>query len=314
MAARREAPNHILNHGELRLQRLVSGCARPESRLIAFDVGARIGDWSKGLLEIAAGRPHGCEIHAFEPVPDSRARIEMSFPQEVARGELRINAMALSDAAGTMPMYVPHAIAGTSTLHPDSAVNYERVLPVSVGTVDEYCRSNSIPHVDLLKVDTEGNDLRVIRGAMELIERGRIGVLQFEYNHRWIYSRAYLKDVFDLIRGTPYRIAKICPGSLEIYVEWHPELERFFETNYALVHEELRSKLDCKMMRIGGSNACEWVPDAELPPLQTEPATAATPGQAQRREDSCRRTSPRAVGGHDVAVDRFEPLSDRFGR
>jgi hypothetical protein len=184
----------------------------------------------------------------------------------------------LSDAAGTVPIYVPHPIAGTSTLHPDSAVDYERVLQVGVDTVDEYCRTNSIGNIDLLKVDTEGNDLRVIRGAMELLKRGRIGVLQFEYNHRWIYSRAYLKDVFDLVRGMPYRIAKICSSSLEIYVEWHPELERFFETNYALVHEELRTTLGCKMMRIGAANACEPVPDGEL--LPREPADAANTGQA----------------------------------
>jgi FkbM family methyltransferase len=278
MEARREAPNHILNNGERRLQRLVSDRVRPGSRLVAFDVGARIGDWSKGLLDIAAARSNGLEIHAFEPVPDSRERIETSFSQQISRGELRINAMALSDCAGTMPIYVPHCIAGTSTLHPDSAVKYERVLPVAVDTVDEYCRTHSIGNIDLLKVDTEGNDLRVIRGAMELLRRGRIGTLQFEYNHRWIYSRAYLKDVFDLIRGTPYRIAKICTSSLEIYVEWHPELERFFETNYALVHEELRTTLDCKTMRIGAANACELVPEGELQPL--EPATEANTAAA----------------------------------
>ena len=274
IAARGEAPNHILNHGELRLQRLVSDCVRPGSRLVAFDVGARIGDWSKGFLDTAAKRPNGYEIHAFEPVPESRAQIETSFVEQIARGDVHINAIALSDEAGTVPIYVPHLIAGTSTLHPDSAINYERVLQVAVGTVDEYCRINSIGQIDLLKVDTEGNDLRVIRGAMELLKRGRIGVLQFEYNHHWIFSRAYMKDVYDLIRGTPYRIAKICPGSLEIYVEWHLELERFFETNYALVHEGLRTLLDCKMMRIGASNACELVPEDELLPL--EPVAANT--------------------------------------
>jgi len=277
MAARGEAPNHTLNHGELRLQRLVSRHLRPEARLVAFDVGARIGDWSAGFLELAAGRPNRGEVHAFEPVPDSLARIDASFSDQIASGELRINAMALSDAPGTLPIYVPHAIAGTSTLHPDTTVNYEQVLQVAVSTVDEYCLANSIGKIDLLKVDTEGNDLRVMLGAKELLTRGGIGVLQFEYNHRWIHSRAYLKDVFDLIRGMPYRIAKICPNSLDIYVEWHPELERFFETNYALVHEELRMTLDCKMMRIGAGNACERVPESQLVPLEP----AAVPNSAE---------------------------------
>jgi hypothetical protein len=89
---------------------------------------------------------------------------------------------------------------------------------------------------------------------------GNAGVVQFEYNHRWILSRAYLKDVFDLIENTPYRLAKVCSSSLDIYAEWHPELERFFETNYALVHEQLVAPLGCQWFRIGSGNACERLP------------------------------------------------------
>ena len=114
----------------------------------------------------------------------------------------------------------------------------------------------------MIKIDTEGNDLRVIQGAVDLLRNGKVGVVQFEYNHRWIYSRSYLKDVFDLVRDTPYRIAKVCSTSLEVYVEWHPELERFFETNYALVHERLTDQLKCDFVRIGSGNACETLSDA----------------------------------------------------
>jgi FkbM family methyltransferase len=164
MWARKDEPNEMATNGEFRLQRLVVDNVGPGSRLIAFDVGARIGDWSKSLIDRAAERPGGVEIHAFEPVPDSRQAILDSLAAAISAGQLRVIGVALSDEIQKLPMYVPELMGGTSTLHPDSSVRYETVFEVDTSTVDEYCRANSIDHIDFLKVDTEGNDLKVIRG------------------------------------------------------------------------------------------------------------------------------------------------------
>ncbi len=78
----------------------------------------------------------------------------------------------------------------------------------------------------------------VLFGIQGLIESERILVIQFEYNLRWIYSRHYLKDVFDFISGHPYKIGKITSETIEVYERWHPELEKFFEGNYLLIHQK----------------------------------------------------------------------------
>jgi FkbM family methyltransferase len=262
MWARNEEPNDMTQNGELRLQRLIADSTPHGSPLIAFDVGARIGDWSQSLIRRSGRRSGGLEIHAFEPVPDSRQVILESLAAAIGAGQLHVNAFALSDEIGTFSMYVPEPKGGTSTLHPDSRCRYEHVFDVSTSTLDEYCRMHSIGRIDLVKVDTEGNDLKVIRGAFELMQRGAIGVLQFEYNHRWVYSRTFLKDVFDLVRGTPYEVAKVCANSLEIYTEWHPELERYFENNYALINKQVAAQLKCRHVRIGRGNSCELVDSA----------------------------------------------------
>lgn len=259
MLARKEGPNEMSTNGELRLQRLVIHSIPSGSKIIAFDVGARIGDWSKAFVDGAEGRPGGFQLHAFEPVPDSRNKLQETFAEQVGSGEVRINGCALSNESTKDLIYVPTFMGGTSTLHPDSTVNYEQMLEVETTTIDRYCIENSIDHIDLIKIDTEGNDLRVMQGATELLRDGKVGLVQFEYNHRWIYSRSYLKDVFDFIRNTPYFVAKVCASALEVYVEWHPELERFFETNYALVHSRLMASLECDVFRIGFGNACERV-------------------------------------------------------
>ena len=90
----------------------------------------------------------------------------------------------------------------------------------------------------MVKIDTEGFDLLVLRGAQRSLCDGRIGVIQFEYNWRWLPNHACLRDVFDLIADKPYRLAKLVGEALEIYEEWHPELDRFFVTNYVLLRKD----------------------------------------------------------------------------
>lgn len=76
------------------------------------------------------------------------------------------------------------------------------------------------------------------------MQEGRIGVLQFEYNHCWIVTRSFLQDVFKIIEGSPYRLCKIGPQGLECHEKWHRELEAFVEVNFALVREDLLQPLE----------------------------------------------------------------------
>lgn len=80
--------------------------------------------------------------------------------------------------------------------------------------------------------------MQILYGARELLARERVTVFQFEYNHRWVYSRHFLKDVFDFARSLPYILGKITLTGIEFYDEWHPELERYFEGNYVLMHRD----------------------------------------------------------------------------
>ena len=104
-------------------------------------------------------------------------------------------------------------------------------------TLETFCSEHNITRIVFAKVDTEGNDMRVLEGARDLLERGAIDFLQFEYNHRWILFRNYLKDVFDLVEPLGYRVAKVTPHGLEVYRHWHFELEVFWEGNYLVAKD-----------------------------------------------------------------------------
>lgn len=240
--ARGEAANDIASNGEAFVQKCVVDAWKKTGpgvrRLVAFDVGANVGDWSLallGLLPESATR-EAVDLYIFEPVPTTfeflKNRLGIRDPS------LHYEQIALSSEEGEGTFYVHGQNAGTNSLYSElQTADVERVS-VPRTTAALFCQAAGIQHVHLLKCDTEGHDMEVIRGALPLLASERVSVLQFEYNHRWVYARRFLRDAFTAVEGLPYRVAKLQPDHLLILTRWHPELERFFEGNYALVHRE----------------------------------------------------------------------------
>jgi FkbM family methyltransferase len=258
-AARGEqASGNMRINGEANLQRCVVDAVPASDALCFLDVGANHGEWTFMLVDrlSAAGRAaRSYRIDLFEPVPATAD----SLAAKLAGRELsniRLNRFALSDAEGEVEMAVMSATGGTNTIHFEGG---EQAPPggwVTVGTrtVSSYCDENGIGRVHLAKCDTEGHDLSVLRGARPMLEAGRIDVLQFEYNHRWVFSRSYLRDVFKLVEGLNYSVARVDPESIEVFDEWHEELERFFQSNYVLVKQEALSWFKVRRGAFGASN------------------------------------------------------------
>lgn len=242
MAARgEERYGDIARNGEAMLQRCVADATAGLDRFAAVDIGANQGEWSLSLL--AALGPERCvagrtRVHAIEPVPETARMCRERLASRPGGQVVTIHEVAMSDAAGTAEIGIYSAGAGTNSLHFRSdARAAETVVEVPLATLDDFARQNGLERVHLVKCDAEGHDARVLSGAAGLLTDGRVDVFQFEYNHRWVFGRAFLKDVFDRIEGLPYNLARVQETGLTVFDAWHPELERFFQSNYALVHD-----------------------------------------------------------------------------
>ena len=239
LKSKADTPNVATLNGEEFLQgQLLARFGAVRDPLVVFDVGANIGDWTCSLLHQACNLnlEGGLELHAFEPIPSSFAVFKERVSKHKLRGCLRLVSKALSNEDVTAEMYISGDTAGTNSLHPDAMNQNQRRLKVEKTTVSEYCYNNNIAIIHFIKCDTEGHDMEVMFGARKLFDEQRIMACQFEYNHRWVYSRHFLKDVFDLFKNTAYKIGKITPRGIELYFDWHPELERYFEGNYIILH------------------------------------------------------------------------------
>ncbi len=241
MMARHDFNNRLTTNGELRLQHEVLTLLHNRSVApVVFDVGANVGNWTLSLIgqARALNRIGALAVHAFEPFPATFQTLSNRLRQHTDNGTVRCNELALSSEDGEAYM-LGQSDLETSTLHGGGESSGHDRVKVRLRKADTYSDENGIREVHLLKSDAEGHDFEVIRGAAGLLERGNVWFLQFEYNHRWVFSRHYLKDVFDAVAETRYKVSKVTPLGLEIYERWHPELERFFEGNYALIREDL---------------------------------------------------------------------------
>jgi FkbM family methyltransferase len=132
------------------------------------DVGAHHGTALRPFLSA------GWHVHAFEPIAANRRRLAENFP---AHPRLDVRPEVVSDSDGTATLHL--------ALHPDGSPHefyhsLERIgddpwhrkgedLVVAAVTLDRLARHGEIPaRVGFLKIDTEGHDLAVLRGAARL--------------------------------------------------------------------------------------------------------------------------------------------------
>lgn len=214
---------------------------------VMLDVGANKGDWTAHALKLTQASKE-VHIHAFEPSLATRSMLAARFLESAA---VTVQPYALSDASGEARFYSSEDGAGTNSLSPLSGLNVEVVKLI---TIDGFLQQLEIETVAMIKIDTEGFDLLVLRGAEQSLRDGRIGIVQFEYNWRWLVNHASLRDVFDLTSDKPYRLGKLMRSSVEFYDQWHFELDRYFESNYVLIKKDIDFRIVESMMHFDDSN------------------------------------------------------------
>lgn len=180
-----------------------------------LDVGAHEGSYATE----AARALHEAEVFAFEPHPDTFRRLEAG----AARGRYVPVHAALSDRPGTATLYDHGAATGSqhASMVRDAFTTFYknpdvRSWTVPATTLDAFIRQRAIARVRLLKIDTEGTELDVLRGAQEAIAAGLIDVVQVELNFMNALRRVFLRDFREVLPGyAAYRLLPDGPVLLD---------------------------------------------------------------------------------------------------
>jgi FkbM family methyltransferase len=244
-AGRLDGPNDLRVNGERLLMQWLVRHADPANGLTVLDVGANVGLWTRALSEEVSTRldldPRRVRVFAFEPASSSCEVLgahSARLPVDV-----RVQQVALSNFQGRRALHIVGEAIGVNSFHPPHGMSVMRTEEVSVTTLDRFASATNIERMDAVKVDAEGEDMAILEGAQESLAARRIGLLQFEYNQRWIGARRFLKDAFDLILGYGYGLGKLTRAGWEEYTRWHPVLENYREANFLAIGAQWRGVL-----------------------------------------------------------------------
>ena len=141
-----------------------------------FDIGANVGQTHNWFRH---HQPHA-KIYSFEPV-------KATFQQLQQKAGTDSNCVLVNTAMGDEPgqkkiKLFDGDMTVLNSLR-DDVMNKQqnaREELITIDTVDLYCTANNISKIDLLKIDTEGFELQVLKGAKEMMSKGNISFIYCE--------------------------------------------------------------------------------------------------------------------------------------
>ena len=142
---------------------------------LIFDIGANVGQSVRKFREELPN----CTIHSFEPSPTT---FELLRQNVSAFENLHLRNCALGSSSGQMS-FLENTKPNMSSFLPLSTYGWgeiEKETLVEVETIDQYCSERDIQRMDILKSDTQGFDLEVLKGAEETIQENKVGLVYLE--------------------------------------------------------------------------------------------------------------------------------------
>ena len=153
---------------------LLKRIVRPED--ITVDVGANVGLYTRTLAQLSS------TVHAFEPSSATAGMLRRTSARNVI-----VHEIALSDRDGQAELCIPrdgtHLTFGLASIEPDVVGGHEdaKVETVQRRRLDSVISGG----VSFVKIDVEGHELSVLRGAFGLIEKCRpVFLVEAENRHR----------------------------------------------------------------------------------------------------------------------------------
>lgn len=140
------------------------------------------------------------KIYAYEPNPRTFSYLERNYWLNAMYNNVVINNIALSNIVNDVDMYIHETNSGASSLHSEWApqINTQRCI-VKCDTIDNQC----INHVDLIRLDVEGNEYNTIDGGFNTISRD-MPIIFFEH-----LTQRNFKSPIPLLESFGYKFKSI---------------------------------------------------------------------------------------------------------
>jgi len=207
---------------------LLDRLARSDIKTVV-DVGANVSIYGYDRL------PKRVRFIGFEPNPETFSQLQKkNYPSRVQLHQLAVGAtektIKLYDFAddAVLKTTQPTATLASTSKAVIEQFHHQKAKTYSVQqvTLDTFLAKLKISKVDLLKIDVEGYELSVLKGAQKLIADEKIDLIQFEFNEMHVYHRVFFKDFIDLLPS--YTLYRLGPNGLLSLPAYRPLTHEIF--------------------------------------------------------------------------------------
>ena len=183
-----------------------------------FDIGANKGEYSLAVLEEIPT----AKIHAFEPQQHAFSKL-IKHKEKIV-----VNHLGVSDSCREAILFSNEAGSPLASLSKRKLdyfnIPFEHTESVKIVTLEKYCQENSVEHIDLLKIDAEGEEFNILKGALSLFESDQFSAVQFEFGGCNIDSKTHFMDFYYFFKNYNFKLFRILSNSSLYPIESYKEL------------------------------------------------------------------------------------------
>jgi len=206
--------------------------------MIVLDIGAHHGFYTLLLAHLVGSNG---QVFAFEPSPRERKALLRHISLNRCRN-VRVQALALGGVEKEAELYVVQGNqTGCNSLRPPIVLSSVSPIAVQVTSLDVWLKEQKLDRVDFIKLDVEGGELEVLKGAANLLERRLRPVILAEVQDiRTLAWGHGAKEVIDYLVQKGYKWFRLSEnGSLhELDTKQHT-----FDGNFVAVPEESKDRV-----------------------------------------------------------------------
>jgi FkbM family methyltransferase len=228
-----------LSSGEIEVIRMVK--QRIDHPLI-IDCGANRGQYASLIIQVFQNTPF--HLICFEPSSETFKSLQDSIDiDKLLVKDIHFENQALGKTIGTATLFSDQPVSKYASLQRLDLGYTGRIMDIEeeiqITTLDQFMLERSISKVDFLKLDVEGLEFEILLGAKNALNKGLIGIIQFEFGKTNIDTRTFFKDFYNLMIDK-YKFYRVHTWGIEALPEVYLESQEiFYCVNYLAINRSI---------------------------------------------------------------------------
>ena len=204
-----------------------------------FDIGCNFGEFTKYLLN----NNYKDKIYLFDVIEDLDKGI-------IKNDKVKFFKILFWNKCEKLKFNVDKKVSnsGHNSAFDMNEIGYStqsNKVEINSSTLDNFIQENNIKKVDYLKIDTEGSEYRILKGASSNLKKNFFKFIHLEFGHAAMADRVYIKDIYDLLRPHGMNMYVIMPNCLK-KLDYTP----FLENEYDYINLFFCSEKNLKLLNI----------------------------------------------------------------